>query len=241
MRIPPQYDEKIARATGSLLPYAVVLHCFCGMWMYSNKNIFQSQDFFYSPESLSSDESPVQSPGLSSLPGSVDGSSHVGKIFNRLFLEPVVYIFAFLVTLLTLAFVRFVILRRLGSFLKSLCPLCVKWLSSSDKDLEPEYYPNYFDTIPTDTLRAKSSQDYIKPHLRQLYEAALAKRKHSRVSLSSGLLSSSSSPQKPTDRRHDGKIMSGCYSYDLLENQEYIDAFAMDSMTATKRRLISVG
>lgn len=41
-RSPPLYDAKIARMTGSLLPYAVVLHCCVALWMFSNSLIFQT-------------------------------------------------------------------------------------------------------------------------------------------------------------------------------------------------------
>lgn len=41
-RSPPLYDGKVANAAGSMLPYAVLMHCLIAMWMYSNEMIFQS-------------------------------------------------------------------------------------------------------------------------------------------------------------------------------------------------------
>lgn len=41
-RSPPLYDGKVANAAGSMLPYAVLMHCLVAMWMYSNEMIFQS-------------------------------------------------------------------------------------------------------------------------------------------------------------------------------------------------------
>ena len=104
VRTPPGYDEKIARATGSLLPYAVVLHCFFGLWMYSNQNIFQldMNVEFVDPES----------------PGVMDEipehwSTKPGDVFNRVSRVPVVVMLAFVLFLIAFAFVRYFLLRRI--------------------------------------------------------------------------------------------------------------------------------
>ena len=238
VRTPPGYDEKIARATGSLLPYAVLLHCLFGMWMYSNQNIFQMDyyDNFVNHENFNdpnqdnfvdrqfNDQSPPpQGETTSDIPDY--WASRPGEIFERLTQPPVVLMFAFTTAMVAIAFFRYVILRYLGSFLQSLCPICVRWFTTQKP---AEDYPNYFDTIPALTLREQLASQHCKESLRGPYSTALKNRI---ASLDSVL---------KKEGKHDGKYMIGCHSYDILDNKEYIDAFAINSKCATKRRLTKV-
>ena len=260
VRTPPGYDEKIAQATGSLLPYAVLFHCLFGMWMYSNQNIFQMnfyEDNVMTENSWNDQEDPnnnwndnnnnnnnngwndnnnnnwnnqmanMNDPHYNDQANDIPDywSSRPGEIFERLTMMPVVLMFSFTVTLVLLAFVRYVILRKLASFIQSLCPICVRWLQGQKP---PENYPNYFDTIPMLTLREKLSHHSCKEALRDKYSTALDNRVKSANSVLAKM------------GKHDGKSMLGCHSYDIVDNKEYIDAFAMDSKCATKRRLTAV-
>ena len=151
-------------------------------------------------------------------------ASRPGEVFERLTQPPVVFLFAFTMFGVMVAFARYVVLRRLGSFFESLCPICVRWIRGQKP---PENYPNYFDTIPISTLKQKLENGSCKESLRPQYEASLKNRVANANSILKKL------------GKHDGKSMIGCHSYDVLDNKEYIDAFAMDSKCAQRRRLYS--
>ena len=149
----------------------------------------------------------------------------MGATFDRVTTDPVVVMFAFFASLTGLAFVRYVVIRRLGSAIQSLCPICVRLLTTQKP---PERYPNYFDVIPMHTLREKLGTKHMKQALRTLYREALARRMKNQENATKDL------------GPHAGKLIHGCHSYDLVDNKEYIDAFAMDSQCATTRRVSSV-
>jgi len=203
VKTPPQYDAKIAQETGSLLPYAIILHCIFGIWMYSNYNIFQFDD------SQNNDE-------YSELISQYEFSGgSIGKIYKRVTRQPVVFMVGFLLVLTFLAFIRYVIIKYFAEFLQSICPIFVR-LFSSEQNLKPNYYPNYYDSLPIHLLKIKLSQSQTKPHLRKAYKKSLEHKYKCGKFLKI-------------------KTMTGCHSYDILENKDYIDAFAMDSLCASKR------
>lgn len=147
-----------------------------------------------------------------------------GGAFSRIERGPAVVLMAFLFGLLTYYFIRYVVLKYLTSCIQSLCPMCVTLLDQR----QPEGYPNYFDALSTKTLEEKLETEHLKPHLRKKYELALTRR------------GKKSSNLAKTSSKHEGKFIAGCHSYDILDNHDYIDAFAMDSQCATKRRLCGV-
>ncbi|KAH9129907.1 hypothetical protein AeMF1_000070 [Aphanomyces euteiches] len=197
VRSPPQYDGKIATAAGNLLPWAILLHALFGIWMYSNTQIFDAIDFNIS--------------GLNSLNNQLKRG---GRIVSRAITMPSGVMFALLVAIVVLALARLIVFRYFASAFRSVFPTCFKMLKGIK---EPRKLPNYFDAIPTFVLRENLAKKTLKPHLREQYTAALARRGEP--------ISLEEAAESKQTKEESGIMLEGCHSYDILMNPIYNEAF----------------
>jgi hypothetical protein len=132
-RSPPLYDSKVASAAGSLLPYAVLLHCLVALWMFSNDRIFEAEEEAFSVTNSAS------SPG-DGIP-LFDAASR-GQLISRVTRPQVVVLFAFFVAGCATVILRTVLLEYVPALVRSIFPALARLL---EKPRVAKGIPNYFD------------------------------------------------------------------------------------------------
>ncbi len=178
--------------------------------MYSNTDIFQTMN-------------------VNAMVGTFDLTSQLqkgGKIVSRATSMPSAAMFAILITLVVFALIRLIVFNYLASFLRSMFPICVKML----KEVKPpRNLPNYFDAIPTHIIKEKlaiSKKGQINENLREKYTASLSRRGLS-INLEDVKPRDTikASPGKKLRIDKERQTLEGCYSYDILANPNYNEAF----------------
>ncbi|KAG2766646.1 hypothetical protein PC129_g6454 [Phytophthora cactorum] len=216
-RSPPLYDSKLATAAGSLLPYAVLMHCLIAMWMFSNDRIFES-------ESGETTINSTYSPG--------DGiplfDAARGQLISRVTRPQVVILFAFFVTGCTIVIMRSVLFEYVPALIRSVFPGLARLL---EKPRIAKGIPNYFDAIPTSCLQGKLSatsgtQQLLRPDLRAKYERALLNRIAQEEDVPKMRSKRSISD---IERFNQANRIIGCPSYAISDNKEYVAKLAIDS------------
>ncbi|KAL8005362.1 putative anoctamin, 10TM putative phosphate transporter, cytosolic domain-containing protein [Plasmopara halstedii] len=217
-RSPPLYDSRLATTAGSLLPYAVLLHCLIAVWMFSNDNIFESES------EIAVAESTFSSPFSAGDNIPLFDSSR-GHLISRVTRPPVVILFAFFVIGSTIVVVRSIFFEYGPALIRSVFPGIASLL---EKPRVAKGLPNYFDAIPTSLILEKlaatsDTQQPLRPDLRVKYENALQHRlseEESRLS-----------KRSMTDAKHfnEAKRIVGCHSYAISDNKEYVAKLAIDS------------
>ncbi|KAJ8574940.1 hypothetical protein ON010_g4271 [Phytophthora cinnamomi] len=135
-RSPPLYDSKLASAAGSLLPYAVLMHCLVAMWMFSNDRIFE----YESDVSIeNSSANSTSSPG-SGIP--LFDAAQRGQLISRVTRPQVVVLFAFFVAGCTIVVMRTVLFEYVPALVRSVFPALARLL---EKPRVAKGIPNYFD------------------------------------------------------------------------------------------------
>ncbi|DBA00720.1 TPA: LOW QUALITY PROTEIN: hypothetical protein N0F65_001191 [Lagenidium giganteum] len=218
-RSPPLYDGKIASATGSLLPYAVLLHSLVAMWMYSNADIFQSE----------SDVSAALRTKTSSADIGEDippFESQHAEVFGRVTRFQVVVLFAFFAGAGGLVVLKVLLLDYFPSFVQSICPVLVRLMQ---KPKIAKGVPNYFDAIPTMILREKVKNNKLKGTLRVRYEEALEKREILEKELNADGNQRKRRALSAAEQYSEARWIVGCHSYAMVDNKEYVDELAADS------------
>ncbi|KAF1778579.1 Anoctamin [Phytophthora cactorum] len=216
-RSPPLYDSKLATAAGSLLPYAVLMHCLIAMWMFSNDRIFES-------ESGETTVNSTYSPG--------DGiplfDAARGQLISRVTRPQVVVLFAFFVAGCTIVIMRSVLFEYVPALIRSVFPGLARLL---EKPRIAKGIPNYFDAIPTSCLQEKLSatsgtQQLLRPDLRAKYERALLNRIAQEEDVPKMRSKRSISD---IERFNQANRIIGCPSYAISDNKEYVAKLAIDS------------
>ncbi|RLN51945.1 hypothetical protein BBJ29_002933 [Phytophthora kernoviae] len=135
-RSPPLYDSKVATAAGSLLPYAVLMHCLVAMWMFSNDRIFESESDAFADTSPSNSTS---SPG-DGIP--LFDVADRGQLISRVTRPQVVVLFAFFVAGCAIIILRTVLFEYVPAFVRNVFPALATLL---EKHRVAKDIPNYFD------------------------------------------------------------------------------------------------
>nr|CCA20590.1 tRNA (guanineN(7))methyltransferase putative [Albugo laibachii Nc14] len=216
-RSPPLYDEKIAKMTGSLLPYAVLLHCCVALWMFSNSMIFQNQEDI---------QVELHSPSIEFIGEGIPSFQPIERqnLFRRVTRKQVVVLFGFFASACALIVMR-ILLEYIPALFQNLCPMLKKNLTKTKavKDL-----PNYFDAIPTIILREKLQSKRLRRELQQKFQQALDKRMASRLHSKVDLQKRRKTMSGAEQYREENWIV-GCHSYSIIDNKEYIHDLAIDS------------
>ncbi|KAF4322918.1 hypothetical protein BBO99_00003180 [Phytophthora kernoviae] len=137
-RSPPLYDSKVATAAGSLLPYAVLMHCLVAMWMFSNDRIFESESDAFADASPSNSTS---SPG-DGIP--LFDVADRGQLISRVTRPQVVVLFAFFVAGCAIIILRTVLFEYVPAFVRNVFPALATLL---EKHRVAKDIPNYFDDL----------------------------------------------------------------------------------------------
>ncbi|KAG7402115.1 hypothetical protein PHYBOEH_005678 [Phytophthora boehmeriae] len=221
-RSPPLYDNKVAMAAGSLLPYAVLLHCLVALWMFSNDRIFESEyDALADASSSDSAGSPGDGIPLFDIAGR-------GRLISRVTRPQVVVLFGFFVAGCAIIVFRTVVFEYVPAFIRNVLPALANLL---EKHRVAKGIPNYFDAISTPCLREKLSttggmQQFLRPDLRAKYERALQTRAEHDDELP---LKPSKPSMSPTESFDQTNWIVGCHSYAISDNKEYVAKLAIDS------------
>lgn len=220
-RSPPLYDNKLATAAGSLLPYAVLLHCLIAMWMFSNNSIFESE------RDIAVEKATASTP-YSAGDDIPPFDATRGQLISRVTRPQVVILFVFFVTGCSIVVARSVLFEYVPALIRNIFPGIASVLE------EPRFakgIPNYFDAIPTSFILEKvaatdGTQQLLRPDLRAKYENALLHR----------LAEEESSPQmrskqsiSDTERFDKARWIVGCHSYAISDNKEYVAKLAINS------------
>ncbi|KAL4151805.1 hypothetical protein PRNP1_008742 [Phytophthora ramorum] len=221
-RSPPLYDGQVATAAGSLLPYAVLMHCLIAMWMFSNDRIFESES------DVSKEDSSVNttiSPG-DGIP--LFDAAYRGQLISRVTRPQVVVLFAFFVAGCTIVVMRTVLFEYVPALVRSVLPALARLL---ENPRVAKGIPNYFDAIPTPCLQEKlaatgGTQQLLRPDLRAKYERALVSRVAQEEVLSK---KRSVRSMSATERFNQVNWIVGCHSYAISDNREYVAKLAIDS------------
>ncbi|KAG6975684.1 hypothetical protein JG688_00002125 [Phytophthora aleatoria] len=216
-RSPPLYDSKLATAAGSLLPYAVLMHCLIAMWMFSNDRIFESES---GERTVNSTYSPGDGIPL------FDAAR--GQLISRVTRPQVVVLFAFFVAGCTIVIMRSVLFEYVPALIRSVFPGLARLL---EKPRIAKGIPNYFDAIPTSCLQEKLSatsgtQQLLRPDLRAKYERALLNRIAQEEDVPKMRSKRSISD---IERFNQANRIIGCPSYAISDNKEYVAKLAIDS------------
>jgi hypothetical protein len=205
-RLPPALDGRVAAAAGVLLPYAVLLHCLVGLWMFSNARIFQSNEDVV--DAISSFNATTTLGGVVHFANEVGegipafDATTSGQIWTRVTRPQVVVLFAFLATLTLVVLLRAALFHALPAAGRTLMPCLARVLGFSPPVRKARGLPNYFDgalvdliflrhcwsltsrfvlaAIPTEVLVEKLARAHVllpRQILRDKYERALDRRK----------------------------------------------------------------
>lgn len=96
-----------------------------------------------------------------------------GEIWSRITRPQVVVLFGFFIAFCVIVLVKIVLFEYFPSVLQSFCPLVTRLMQ---KTRAYKGIPNYFDAIPTPTLRDKVIDARVKSSLREKYLVALDRR-----------------------------------------------------------------
>ncbi|KAE9115247.1 hypothetical protein PF010_g9399 [Phytophthora fragariae] len=222
-RSPPLYDSKLASAAGSLLPYAVLMHCLVAMWMFSNDRIFE-----YDSDMVGIEDSTANS---TSSPGNgipLFDAARRGQLISRVTRPQVVVLFAFFVAGCAIVILRTVLFEYVPALVRSVFPALARLL---EKPRVAKGIPSYFDAIPTPCLQEKlaatgGAQQLLRPDLRARYERALVSRIAQEETLPKVRSKRSMSM---TERSNQASWIVGCHSYAISDNKEYVAKLAIDS------------
>ncbi|OWZ24203.1 TRNA (guanineN(7))methyltransferase [Phytophthora megakarya] len=208
--------------TGSLLPYAVLMHCLIALWMFSNDRIFESE----SDETFeNSTAHSIYSPG-DGIP--LFDANRRGQLFSRVTRPQVVILFAFFVTGCAIVIMRTLLFEYVPALVRSVFPALARCL---EKPRVAKGIPNYFDAIPTSCLQDKlaatgGTQQLLRPGLRAKYERALLNRIAQEEAAAKMLSKRSLSDAELFNQAH---WIVGCPSYAISDNKEYVAKLAIDS------------
>ncbi|ETO72246.1 hypothetical protein F444_11601 [Phytophthora nicotianae P1976] len=220
-RSPPVYDSKLASAAGSLLPYAVLMHCLIAMWMFSNDRVFESDsDTTFQEATMNNKYSPGE--------GIPIFDTERGQLISRVTRPQVVVLFAFFVTGYTVVVMRSVLFEYVPALIRSVFPGLARLL---EKPRVAKGIPNYFDAIPTPCLQEKlaatsGTQQLLRPDLRAKYERALLNRLAQEEPMPKLRSKRSASD---IERFNQANWIVGCPSYAISDNKEYVAKLAIDS------------
>ena len=135
-------------------------------------------------------------------------------------------LFAVFIAFIFVVFVRAILFDYFPTLIQTLCPLVARCTTSGTS---AKGIPNYFDAIPTSTLREMLARATLREDLVLKYRQALDKRQ---ATADSPLRRRKKRTISAAEHYNAEHWIVGCSSYALNDNKEYVDALALDSHLA---------